>query len=232
MKISVLVSARKNSKFLAKFMFGYINNTTDHMNTEILVMLNKGDTWNLDLVKFYEGRRNVKFFFEDYGYGRAGLHEYFNELAQKATGDMLIYFCEDHYISYKGWDIQTRRLANANFDNPRDVWLILGKFDNIAGPMNQVFSRGYLETLGYLGRNGWIDSYVNAICEKLPRDRYVEMPVPLFHDFTHDRPPVLDDVNTKTEIKEEKLPYDHDQTRAWLAEDIDKLNEAIRSGKR
>lgn len=202
-KISVLISARPNSKYLAKFMHGLLCRTGDFTNIEVLIMLNKNDTWNDELKAFYMAlglnlKGSIQFFEEDYGLGRDGLHIYLNDLAEHATGDWLIYFCEDHFIIENNWDVKIREFVKQRELDPAKINLIIPKFDN-AGAMNHIVSRGLYTALGHLGMNGWIDSYINDIWHNVEHDlnkeftikamdRLHRMDDELFHDFTHDKP--------------------------------------------
>lgn len=235
-RISVLVAARRNSKYLAKFLMGYMDRTHDFDNTEILVMLNEHDTWNDELVRYFEPK-GVQFYRENLELGRAGLHEYFNELYKHATGQWIVYFCEDHFIVMNGWDNYLRELINGTLlapeipDQPRNyknnlgaleankIWCLVPKFDN-AGAMNQVLSRGYCEALGGLvGRHGWIDSYINDLNREAfgasadrpnykEGDRIFKLDDEMFHDFTHDDPNPMSDAHMQsvTSVKGKALP--------------------------
>lgn len=239
-QISVLVSARKNSKYLAKFLFGYMQNTSDLNNIELLVMLNANDTWNLELMEYFlDSGHNIRFFTEDLGLGRGGLHEYFNILAKSSSGHWIVYFCEDHFISMPGWDSYVR---NTIFDkklDPRDIWCLIPKFDNV-GAMNQIISRGYYNAMGEtLGRHGNIDSYINDVNlgafgidpdRKSDDNRVVRFDDEMFHDFTHDKPNPLDDINTKTELSDEGKelpPYTSLIVQHWIKEDAKKIRSAL-----
>jgi len=231
-KISVLLASRKNSKYLAKFFMGLLHRTHDMANIEVLTMLNKDDTWNSELVSVIaDNRPNVRFFWEDSGLGRAGLHTYFNELAQWATGDWIIYFCEDHFIIMDGWDKYILDTIEAWQLDPQKVWTVIPKFDNI-GAMNQIISRGYYNALGYVGRNGWIDSYLNDVNEQIPQDRIRHLPYYTFTDFTHYQPSPMADEMLQARRDEgaiANLPkYDSDENRRLIAEDAEKLSVSIR----
>ena len=166
-KISVLITGRKNTKYLAKFMFALFCRTADISNVEILVTLNKGDTWNRELQAFFMAfglntKGTIQFFEEDYKAGRDGLHKYFNDMAEFATGDWIVYFCDDHFIEAQGWDQAIRDFATARELDPNKINFIIPKFDN-AGTMNHIVSRGAYNGMGQLGRHGWIDSYLNDV---------------------------------------------------------------------
>lgn len=252
-KISVLIAARKNSKYLAKFLMGFYTNTADIRNIEVLVMLNAHDTWNLDLVHFFENQMYppIKFFYEDEGLGRAGLHEYFNILLKHATGDWIVYFCEDHYIIKDAWDLHVRKMIAGDLKvqtevgeankhehgklEPRKVWCLVPSFDNV-GPMNHIISRGYLEAQGgILARHGNLDSYINDVTGRL-RDRTLrfDSDEPLFHDFTHDQPSPMSDAAMQSVISNagKLLPkYNNPIIAQWIDQDVTKLRQAIEEEK-
>lgn len=238
--ISVLIAARKNSKYLAKFMHGLFTRTADFKKIEVFVMLNKNDTWNRELQAFYmalsafyPGR--IQFMEEDLKQGRAGLHNYFNQLAEYATGEWIVYFCEDHFIIKNGWDDEIRKFADAKNADPDKIYSIIPKFDNV-GAMNQIISRGFYVSLGYVGRHGWIDSYLNDVNKGLPTERVLKMDEELFHDFTHDKPSPMDESHVQSvspdSLDPKEFPkYDTPRVQRLVQEDRDKLFNQIKRGK-
>lgn len=231
-KISVLISARRNSKYLAKFMFGLYERTSDYTNVDIHIMLNEHDTWNRELIDFFSqpgGGPDINFYRENLQLGRAGLHEYFNLMVPHARGEWLIYFCEDHFIVMDNWDEYVRNVIAQLQLDPRKVWCLIPKFDNV-GAMNQILSRGYVEALGgKLGRHGWIDSYVNDLNVAIP-DRVVRFDHEMFHDFTHDKPNPMSEAHVQS-ISTEKgkhLPeYKSNINRRRIEVDQEQLLKAI-----
>jgi len=239
--ISVLVSARRNSKYLAKFLFGFFERTADWRNMEILVMLNEHDDWNRELVDFFMPF-GVRFFHENEQLGRAGLHEYFNKLYLPATGAWIVYFCEDHFITKDGWDREIRSMIKGwrgdgdtvgkKFPlDPNEPWVLVPKFDNV-GAMNHVLSHGFIKALGNkLGRHGWIDSYINDLAAVMP-DRVIRFDEPFFHDFTHDQPNPMSEahVQSVSTKKGEALPdYKDPIVQKRIKEDQQKLIRAIKT---
>lgn len=204
-------------------------------------MMNEADIWNDEIVRLYEyidkvnllspAGVSIDFYREDYSYGRAGLHQYFNDLYQKATGDWIIYFCEDHLIRYPHWDTYLLRQIEDRKLNPAQPWVLIPKFDN-AGTMNHILSRGYCEAVGgSIGRHGWIDSYINEILVGLPRDRVIKnLDEELFHDFTHDLPNPMAEINTITDVsaKAKEFPVITAGTvKDMIVEDTAKINAVI-----
>ena len=241
--ISVLLAARKDSKYLAKFLMGYLENTVDSLDVELLVMMHEEDTWNKELVEYLTANEDIMFFTENKGLGRNGLHVYYNDLLPFTSGNWIVYFCEDHFITLKGWDAYVRQiiaggsrsLKVTEFEeseplNPTEPWCIVPKFENV-GAMNQIVSKGYIKAMGgYLGRHGNIDSYLNDVNRLLPQERIIKMDDPAFYDFTHDSPSPLDDVHTKTPLSEEgkALPkYTDHVVQKWIDEDAEKIRRAL-----
>lgn len=233
-KISVLVSARKNSKYLAKFLMGYLERTHDQINTEILIMTSEHDDWNGELIDYFEGEHNMQFFKENFGMGRGGLHMYFNSLYSFAKGEWIIYFCEDHFITMDGWDNYVRERIVKDVLDPNDIWCLIPKFHNV-GAMNQILSRGYVNALGgVLGKHGNIDSYINDVNLAAFGDskdsRVVRFDDEMFYDFTHDQPNRLDDYWTKPDLRAEALTlpkYGDDRVKEAIARDAAKIKEAM-----
>lgn len=216
-------------------------------------MLNEHDTWNKELDEFFSDQSNagisIKFFRENLRLGRAGLHEYFNELYKHATGQWIIYFCEDHFITMNNWDsyvlsvimggsrslaLQTEHGKERDEMNYLDVWCLIPKFDN-CGAMNQILSRGYCEALGgRLARHGWLDSYINDLNEAIP-DRVIMLDDEMFHDFTHDQPnPMADsEVQALSTDKGNALPdFKSTVVEHRIEVDREKLVRAVERGAR
>lgn len=239
--LSVLVSARKNSKYLAKFITNYLDRTSDLNSAELLIMVNEHDTWNEELIAYFQGEHNIRFFTEDLQLGRGGLHTYFNKLLKHAGGEWVIYFCEDHSITMHGWDTYVRSKIYEWECDPKDVWCLIPKFENV-GAMNQILSRGYINALGgRLGRHGNIDSYINDVNlhafgtmatrpNAKPDDRVKRFDDEMFYDFTHDQPSQLDDSRTKTELSQEALllpEYDSPMVERWVEQDAERIRGAL-----
>lgn len=235
-KISVLVSARPDSKYLAKFLMGFYNYTSGKIAIEVLVMCSAKDTWNHDLFKMIGSINSwakmatipleVKFYFEDRNMGRHGLHLYFGDLAREATGQWLIYFCDDHFFAMPSWDKYVyKALIDQLFDHNK-IWCLVPKFDN-AGAMNHILSRGYYETLGHLAQHGNLDSYINDIFKHFP-ERVYKFDDEMFHDFTHD--PDVPQLHPPYEVAK-AVRYDHPDVERALAADVAKIKKAIEEGK-
>ena len=234
MKISILIASRKNSKYLAKFLLGFQRYTKHPENVEVKVILPESDTWNKELIELHP---EIEWVRESYNYGRAGLHVYFNDLAKKATGDWLIYFCDDHFISKDGWDdYLLREIERWGLDH-NGIYCIIPKLEN-TGPVNQIVSRGFYNALGALGRNAWIDSYINDVAERIPQDHVFRLNEPTFYDFSADQPSPMSDAAQQSvydpnfrEGHPDYLPYHDPRTRQLVEVDALTLTNIIKGGK-
>lgn len=252
--ITVLISARKNSKYLAKFLFGLMEHTYSFGRLDVRVVMNEHDTWNTELAAFFErfasgtGDRPIKFYRENLRLGRAGLHEYFNLMLDKPVGEWTIYFCEDHFITEPGWDRELRAYIAGDKRSgdsegktfpldPEAVWVLVPKFDN-CGAMNHVVSRGFIKALGNkIGNHGWIDSYINDIfyTDGALRKRVIRIDEEWLHDFTHDKPSPMSDAHMQGTVSERGKnlpPYKSSITGHRLALDREALTKAINREER
>lgn len=234
-RIVALVAARKNSKYLAHFLHSYLARTED---PRLVCVCNAEDEWNGDVIDYFtEFEGKFIFYLENYGYGRAGLHLYYQNALQRAQSqdvdweaDWFVYFCEDHEIILYHWDkVLAGILSKYDADKP---YIGVPGWDN-TGSVNHVLSRGYIEALGgRLASHGNLDSYINDIAARLPRSHVIRLPV-LFHDFTADHPCMLDDCRTKVELSEagQKLPLAWtEETKANVERDAEIVKAAIRKG--
>lgn len=246
-KISILIASRKNSKYLAKFLFGLYANIGDLSRVEILCMTSQLDTWNSELFEFFSSKMTpaVKFYGENNGLGRAGLAEYFNVLYKESKGEWIIYFCEDHYTNKRDWDLRIYEMINKHGLDWQKVYCLVPKFDN-AGAMNHILSRGYVEAMGgKLAQHGNLDSYINDVnlrafgglsierhdAEK--GDRVLLFDDEMFHDFTHDKPGPMEDAHMQSVISNrgKMMPkYEDPRVQEWISEDSELLKSALERG--
>jgi hypothetical protein len=198
MKLSQLLIARKNSKFLMKFLISWLKNTKDFNNVELLIMVNEGDTWNQDFLEYFKDKFQV--FKEDWGMGKEGRAEYYNELAKHATGDYLWHMCDDHNIIRYGYDEFLINYIKDNQIDPNKVNIICPAVEN-AGRVAHMLSRGWYNVVGRMGGHGAIDSYINTILDQIVyRDQIYEPGEVILTDFTP-YPEIMTFEHCKTELK-------------------------------
>lgn len=232
MMLSLLVSARKNSKFLSKLIFSYLSKTKNLDQTEMLIMISEEDTWNTDLLKFVTGiyGDRIRVFREHYGMGRNGLHRYFNELAAKSTGDWLWYFCDDHDIIMQDYDWFIKSLVDLHQMNPHKIYQIIPRCQN-SGSIAHILSRGWFDVAGDLGKHGNIDSYINYVSFWLPEHRIFRPDDYVIIDYTVD-PTIMTPEHNKAWINT-SLIYHYgasDVVQKWAKEDGERLAKAIEQG--
>jgi hypothetical protein len=251
--ISLLIASRKNDKFLSKILMSIMTKTYDLNNIEVLVMCSAQDEWNKDLIKFYKGVLtglyfgqdefipgasevlNIKFFFEDYHYGNRGLHVYFNELAEKATGDYLWYLCSDHDIILQDYDkFILDYIEKEKQLSPDKIWGIVPGMRDV-GPVSHIISRATYETLGHIALSDKIDSWYNDILYRIPQDRLFTISgTQMMTDYTPKYGYILSSDHSKIEGQID--PPDHIQNGSAryhevIDQEAQKLREAIQNGK-
>lgn len=114
-KMSILVAARRDSKYLAKFLIGCMLRTDDLKNTEILVMLNEHDTWNRDLVRMFSSAPwHVKFYFEDKGLKPCRPARILQRASEPCDRGLDKLLASDHYIIMNSWDTFVGRMISGN----------------------------------------------------------------------------------------------------------------------
>lgn len=230
MKISVIAASRKNSKWLAQFIFGYFTHTHDLANTELLVMHSAHDTWNQDLIQFFSDR--VTFVPENYHLGRKGHHVYLNELAKLATGDWIIELCEDMAFITPEWD---RILREKIICPPSTIAMLRPRFKPHDGAMAHLVSRGYLEAAGNLAESWSVDSWINKVFEKACPGRATEIKEVYFYDYTHDPRNYFDASEMNVEIdaaRADQMPtWGVPSTDALLAETVERVKSYLARGR-
>jgi hypothetical protein len=219
--ISQLLILRKNSKFFAKFLIGWLKNTKDFNNVELLILANQGDTWNQDLFEYYK----LKVFYEDSGFGKDGRAEFYNQLAKEAKGDWIWPMCDDHYLIKNGYDeYLTEYLKDKDFSKPK---IVLPKVDN-SGAIAHILSRGWLNTTGRIAKHGNIDTYLNDCLEMLGREDIIFRPEePILTDFTVD-PTIMTPEHSQVRIDPIDWPYmKGKEIFDFMVEDTSKIGEAL-----
>lgn len=160
--LSLLVTARKDSKYLAKFITTFMVNTKDFNNVELLVFIDPTDIWNKELFELF--KENIKLVPDNTGIGRGGSHIFYNEVAKEAKGDWLWYLCDDHYL-HKDYDEYISNYIKERGLHSDKINVIAPMCDN-SGRISHILSRKTYETIGF-GNHGNVDSYINETLEFL-----------------------------------------------------------------
>lgn len=229
-KISLLLTCRKDSKFLAKFIMAYMINTTNFNNVELLVLTPPGGTWNKEILEYFS--LNVKVFDDNTGLGRGGSHVFYNMLAEKATGGWLWYLCDDHYL-YPRYDEYIKNFIGQAGLLDTEVNVIAPRVDN-SGRISHIISRKVYDTIGF-GPQGNVDSCLNDTIEHLEvfigkerHDQILHLPQePLLHDFSLDKDLFKSD---PFDAEYEKALFKSKPIRDAIASNAKKLFDVMREG--
>lgn len=226
--LTLMLTIRKNSKFFSKFLIGFLSNTKNFENVELLILANKDDTWNQDLFKYYK----LNVIYEDMKCGKNGRHYFYNELAKHAKGDWLWHMCDDHYLSFYGYDEYLTNYIKEKQLDPNKVHQIVPRVEN-SGSIAHILSRGYYEAVGRIGAHGNIDSYLNRVAESMVYQERIHHPdTPILIDYTVD-PSIMTPEHCKVELTNDLPVYDFEslETKKEIETDAFKLYNAIREGK-
>lgn len=220
--ISILLILKKNSKFFSKYLIGFLSNTENFKNVELLILANEGDTWNQDLFKYYDKRLTV--YYEDFKTGKLGRALFYNELAKHAKGDWLWLMCADHYITKKGYDTYlAEELKKLNSSTPH---LVMPKVEN-SGSISHILSRGWYEKTGRVGAHGSIDSYLNSVATQVANPNKIHLlNDPIIYDFTTDVE-IMTPKHSEIELDYSITfpPFDSQETQNEVAKDAWRLNQ-------
>lgn len=227
--ISLLLTARENSKYLAKFIATFLVNTKDFNNVELLIFLPATDTWNKEIIELAGDR--IKVVPDHTELGRGASHIFYEEVAKEAKGDWLWYLCDDHYL-FKDYDEYITNYINEHHLDPNKINVVVPAVEN-SGRISHIFSRKYYETIGF-GKHGNVDSYHNDTLEYLelfvgePFKQVLHLPPKsVMLDFSL----VKDLMKTKNradfnELAQIKL-FKSDMMRQKIRDDAERLRRAL-----
>lgn len=159
--ISILVNARKDSKFLAKFILAYVMHTKNFDEVELIVFTPDGE-WNKELFEYFKDY--IRVISDTTEIGRGGSHIHYLEAAKHAKGDWLWYMCDDQYL-YDGYDKYLVEYIQAQNLDPNKVNVVVPACENL-GRVTHIISKKTFEIMGF-GNHGNVDSYFNETLEGL-----------------------------------------------------------------
>jgi hypothetical protein len=195
--VSVLIPARGRPESLLKSIRA-LKDTASQGCIEILVRLDDDDASVKDLpefedVTFITGKRH----------GYKNLHLYYNELAEKASGDWLMLWNDDAVMETKNWDRKIARIQPGL------------KILNPCGMINTfpVVHRSLYELLGHISLQAHCDTWL----QQIGRETTIEINLPV--QFKHSA-----QIDNKSEAYDStRAEFFAQKNQMLIKEDIDKV---------
>ena len=163
---------------------------------------------------------------------------YWNMLAEKSSGDILILMGDDVMIKSKAWDVRFNEVYDQYPDGIFNIKMQDGRVgrprrqhpEELPGP-HPVISRRWVDTLGYFVFPGFrhycVDKWIDTIARSLGRS------VNLYDmEFTHNKTYQPDDevrATMRTEQWSEMDNWTYDHCQRHLASDIEALRAVMQS---
>jgi hypothetical protein len=162
MRISVMLPTRGRPELLRGSVMSLVDNAAHPETVEILVAIDPDDAWppwDIPGMRVWTAP-------ERYGYRR--LEEYYNALAEQATGDWLFLWNDDAVMRTSAWD---NVIAG---HKPALLWpSVLNGYPHCnAFP---IWPRVWTQVLGHVSLGAYSDSWMQWVGEQLD----VEVPTPL-----------------------------------------------------
>lgn len=170
-KISVLLPTRSRDTMMRHSVESLLNNATRPDDVEICIAVDPDDH-----IPYPPGTPSIRVHVSPERYGYGGLHRYYNDLAEFATGDWLFIWNDDAVMRTHGWDAYIRGLP----------FSVLWSYVPEALGMNcfPVIPAAWFECLGRLSLDHSIDMWIIALGEQLRRTRHI--PVTVSHRKVRD----------------------------------------------
>jgi hypothetical protein len=234
-KISMLVPARPESKFLNHLVMAFLNKTKNFEDTELLVMPARRNDWNRDMMDYISRKEpSIKFIEEPEELGQRGHHVYMNELVKHAGGDWIVNFCDDMDILMRDWDEAVRDFIRHRQFDPDKCWMLIPRF-LISGAVEHILSRGWIDITGhdfmYPNGDSWLNGVMDSTPEEFRKERRIEMINVMFEDYSHD--PIYEPLfgHGPKGLTKAGEDWHSDEVQNAIKEDAAKLWEAYRNGR-
>jgi hypothetical protein len=112
MIVSILIPTRKRFDIFEKSINSLIDNCSNIQNFEVLVAIDNDDVDTILKIKdFIVSKPNIKFFLYERQF-YIGLHNYYNDLASKASGNFLLLWNDDAIMKTINWDLEILKYEN------------------------------------------------------------------------------------------------------------------------
>lgn len=170
--ISVLLPSRGRPEKLKQSVTRLLETAENPKAIEILIRMDLDDHESWAELPKTDGVRITYIYGERYGY--ANLHQYYNELAEKARGEWLMVWNDDAMMEQKGWDTVIHAIEPGIKVLAMDQWALF-----------PVVHRSFYECLGHLSLNAHTDSWLDAVARQAGVMQ--DVPVKWVHDRTNDK---------------------------------------------
>jgi len=159
--ISVLIPSRGRADLLAKNLPTWLGR-----DIEVLIVIDS-DEQPEEKEKYYALKKphGKVFLYEMKRYGYQNLHEYYNFLAEAASGDWLMLGNDDATMLTKGW----ANIINAEDSKYPQVLNVWNEQDNLF----PIISRAWYKAVGHFSRNTHADSWVQQTAELIGKTKFV-----------------------------------------------------------
>ena len=174
MKISVLLPTRNRVERVKKSLNSLYDTVSDVNILEVFLGLDFDDPSldelkNMVLDDFKDF--NIIFCISDIRHGYFNLHEYYNMMVKKASGDWIFIWGDDSYIITEDWDKLVKPYENK--------FILLSpkvkERPKYPGTMFPIIPKLWADTLGHISLNCHNDTWVEVIAQKLKIFKYIPM---------------------------------------------------------
>ena len=164
--ISVILPTRGRFKLFIASVESLILHCSDIKNFEVLVALDNDDSSsNLKINEYAHDKNNIKVFYYDRHY-YSGLHNYYNDLALRASGELLLVWNDDAIMESFGWDAEI-------LNNSESFCVLSPKVSNMEkywatqGVLFPIIPKKWVDITGELSYVPACDSWIDILSKRL-----------------------------------------------------------------
>ena len=165
-KVSVLIPTRNRGKLFKKSINSLFESCSDVNNFEVLVALDNDDIHSINEIKEYAmDKPNVKLFFYERQFYR-GLHNYYNDLSTKSSGEFLLLWNDDAIMNSVHWDLEILKYKNKFcVISPKVDTMI--EFWEKQGVLFPIIPKKWFEVTGSWSQVAACDSWIDILGKRL-----------------------------------------------------------------
>jgi glycosyltransferase involved in cell wall biosynthesis len=194
-KVSVLLPTRKRFDSFTQSINSLFENCSDIENFEVMVALDNDDIETIEKIKGYAlDKPNIRLYFYERQYYH-GLNNYYNDLANNASGTSLLLWNDDAVIRSKDWDLEVLKhhetfcVLSPKVDTMEKYW-------RTQGVLFPILPKRWIEITGEWSRVPACDSWIDVLSKRLNLLVNVESIV-----ISHNRHDITGDNHDETYIE-------------------------------